>query len=313
MFLRLLLPDGAPVNLSYEEWGDRQSPRVLFCVHGLTRNAMDFEVIGKAAAAAGFRMIAPDMPGRGKSENIKNPLLYNNAVYANLCLQMLGILGIRHVDWLGTSMGGIIAIIVANQAPGLIERLVLNDVGMVVTGASLARIGEYVGLAPSFATFEEAEAQLKIRTQPFSIPEGEWKRFAQNSIVPQNGGWRLCYDPAIGEAFKLAPPKDIELWQFWKAVKLIPTLLIRGEHSDLLTEEVAQKMKDTHPMLTRYDVAGAGHAPALMTQAEIGTILGFLGRYRSAGMRISLRLMRAISPQNQAVKLQKLYSLIRRR
>ena len=330
MLTTLTLPDATPCPLSYESWGDENSQHVLFCVHGLTRNAMDFEKLAQSAVAKGFRVIAPDMPGRGKSPNLANPAFYNNAINANLCLQLLVALGItpplkspplsgeamrlgvcayktlsrvvgviknilphsrlspplippqaggkqKQLYWVGTSMGGLIAMLVANQAPTLIRKLVLNDVGCVITAASLARIGEYVGKSPSFATFAEAEQLLRERTSGFAILESDWKRFAETSIVQEAGSFRLAYDPAVAKGFALpTPAADIQLWPLWKAMKIIPTLLIRGEKSDLLTEETARQMQATHPKLTRYNVPNAGHAPALLTEEEIATVLGFL-------------------------------------
>ncbi len=275
MLAALTLPDGTSCEVAYQEWGAENS-RILFCVHGLTRNGMDFEKLAIAAAAKGFRVIAPDMPGRGKSSRLANPALYNNMVNANLCIQLLTKLGIARVDWIGTSMGGLIAFLIANQAPTLIQKLVLNDVGCVVPAASLKRIGEYIGNSPNHATFAEAEAALKLRTQTFAIPDADWPRFAQNSIEQTAEGFRLAYDPAIAQAFALMPTKDIELWPLWKAVKKIPTLLIRGANSDLLLEGTAVQMQATHPNLTRYNVANAGHAPALLTEAEISVVLEFL-------------------------------------
>ena len=282
MLTTLTLPDGSPCQLSYESWGDEHSNHILFCVHGLTRNAMDFEKLALAAAGKGYRVIAPDIVGRGKSPNLANPAFYNNVINANLCLQLLAQLGItpafkppslvknlakyacykyktlgkisaaiKHIlpqaaesekklYWVGTSMGGMIAMLVANQAPNVIQKLVLNDVGCVVTAASLRRIGQYVGHNPSLATFAEAEQSLRARTAAFGIPEADWSRFAANSIVQEASGFRLAYDPAIAKAFALSEPMtDILLWPFWEAVKVIPTLLIRGNTSDLLTEETA--------------------------------------------------------------------------
>ena len=281
MLAALTLPDGTACEISYQEWG-AENARVLFCVHGLTRNGMDFEKLALAAASKGFRVIAPDMPGRGKSPRLANPLLYNNMVNANLCIQLLAKLGITRVDWVGTSMGGLIAFLVANQLPGLIQKLVLNDVGCVVPAASLTRIGQYVGVSPNHATFAETEAALKLRTQAFAIPDADWPRFAENSIEQVPEGFRLAYDPAIAQAFALMPPKDIELWPLWKAVKKIPTLLIRGATSDLLLEGTAVQMQATHPNLTRTNVANAGHAPALMTEEEINAVLEFLCQPQSA-------------------------------
>jgi len=314
MLARLTLPDGSICNLSYEQWGDTHSDRVLFCVHGLTRNALDFEKIGHAASERGYLVIAPDMPGRGKSEWLANSANYNNLVYASLCSQLLGIMNIKHVDWLGTSMGGIVGLIMANQMPTLIQKLVLNDVGCIITAASLARIGEYVGLSPNFVSFAEAEEALRIRTLPFAIPANDWRYFARNSIQQTETGFRLAYDPAIGDVFKTAyPAKDVDLWPLWGAVKLIPTLLIRGQQSDLLTEETAMDMKYAHHMLTRYNVPNAGHAPSLMATHDIVAIIGFLNRYRSLPVRGGLRLLRSISPYNQAVKIKKLAAWIKRK
>lgn len=276
MLVSLTLPDGTPCELAYQEWG-ADNTTVLFCVHGLTRNAMDFEKLAIAASMRGFRVIAPDMPGRGKSPRLHDPLLYNNLVNASLCLQFLGKLGITNVTWLGTSMGGMIAMLIANQAPGVIQKLILNDVGCVVSAASLRRISEYVGISPSYASFVEAENTLKLRTESFAIPDVDWPRFAHNSIEHTPEGFRLAYDPAIAQGMLMPEPIiDLQLWPLWKAVKRIPTLLIRGEKSDLLSQETAIQMHATHPHLTRYNVANAGHAPALMTEAEISTILNFL-------------------------------------
>ncbi len=277
MLATLALPDGTACQLAYHSWGAAESSRILFCAHGLTRNGMDFEKLAKSATTQGFRIIAPDMPGRGASPALANPALYNNVVNASLCAQLLAQLGIRQVDWIGTSMGGMIAMLVANQFPSVIKKLVLNDVGCVITSASLERIGEYVGVNPWLPTRAEAEAALKLRTAGFGIPEQEWAGFAEHSITQSEHGYRLAYDPAIALGFAaLEPMADILLWPLWEAVKLIPTLLIRGEHSDLLTEETAQTMQHTHPALTRYNVPNVGHAPALLTDAEIITVLGFL-------------------------------------
>jgi pimeloyl-ACP methyl ester carboxylesterase len=310
MLATLILPDGTPCALNYNSWGDASATRTLFCVHGLTRNGMDFEKLAQSAVTQGFRVIAPDMPGRGKSPRLANPAFYNNVVNANLCLQLLASLKVTQVDWVGTSMGGMIALLVANQMPGLMRRLVLNDIGCVITASSLKRIGEYVGNNPALATFAEAEASLKLRTAPFGIPENEWAHFAEHSIEQTPEGFRLAYDPAIAQGFSaIEPMADIQLWPLWKAVKRIPTLLIRGEDSDLLTADVAQKMQATHPHLTRYNVSNAGHAPALLTEQEINTVIGFLCQPQPAPETASLHAR--FSMQNPAAKLKKFWSLVR--
>lgn len=275
MLTSLPLPDGTSCTLNYHVWGEEHM-RTIFCVHGLTRNGMDFEKLALAAADKGFRVIAPDMPGRGQSPALSNPALYNNVVNAQLCLALLGTLGLTSVDWIGTSMGGMIAMLVANQSPATIHRLVLNDIGCFVPASSLKRIVEYGGEA-TYPTFPQAEEALKTRTQGFAVPAADWPRFAQHSIMQTDRGFRLAYDPAIISALANIDIKDVDLWPLWEALKPIPLLLVRGEQSDLLTEETAQKMQATHPQLTRYNVAAAGHAPALMSETEIDVVLGFMG------------------------------------
>ncbi len=287
--VNLTLPDTSSCEIYCRKWSlsdsqnnqhnNQQSDQHIFCVHGLTRNGADFEKFAISAAEKGFTIISVDMPGRGKSPRLSNPVFYNNAVNAILCIQLLAKLAINNVFWLGTSMGGIVGMLIANQLPGIIRKMVLNDVGCIISHMALAKISSYVSQSPNFATFSEAENLLRQRTQGFAIPDNEWQNFAKNSIESSAGGFRLAYDPAIAYGLTVpaseSAPLDLQLWPLWEAVKLIPTLLIRGEQSDLLSEETAQLMQATHNQLTRYNVANAGHAPALMTTEEITALLNF--------------------------------------
>lgn len=277
MLVELTLPDNTACPIHVHQWGEDENSPVLFCVHGLTRHGLDFDKLAHAAASQGFRVIAPDMPGRGKSPPLANLAFYNNAINASLCAQLLMKLAIANVYWVGTSMGGIIALLLANQMPGVIRKLVLNDVGCLVPVSALQRIKDYASDITSFATYDKAEEALAARTATFGIPQSEWELFAKNSIMEKAGRYHLAYDPAILTA--LSPKdiaEDISLWPLWEAIKPIPTLLIRGEQSDLLSEEIAGQMQASHPNLTRYNVANAGHAPSLLSDAEINTILGFV-------------------------------------
>lgn len=269
-------------TMHYVEWGNENTPRTVLCVHGLTRNGRDFDVLAAALAEKGFRVICPDIVGRGVSPNFKNPASYNNLTYAADCLYLLQQRGIKQVEWIGTSMGGMIALLVANQAPGLMRSLVLNDVGCLIEASAIARIAEYVAKPNMFATKDEAIAALRARTLPFSIPEKYWDDFATHSIKWCTEGFRLAYDPAIGQAMGALTNggQPVLLWPLWEAVKPIPTLLVRGEVSDLLSKEVAAQMIATHPKLELYEVANAGHAPALMSEAEIEKIIVF---FKSGG------------------------------
>lgn len=277
MLVHLPLPDGTLTQLNVTVWGEENAARTLLCVHGLTRNSRDFDVLAKAAVVRGFRVVCPDMPGRGKSARLTNPAFYNNLINTQLTLALLVKMGVSKVDWLGTSMGGIMAIMAANQAPSLIHKLVLNDVGCVIPAKALQRIGEYVGDSPVHQSYLDAQEALKLRTVPFGVPAEYWQEFSGHSIEQVEGGFRLAYDPAIAAAFVPdALQQDILLWPLWEAVKLIPTMLIRGVQSDLLDAQTASQMQANHPQLTYYEVPNAGHAPALMSEVEIKRVIDFL-------------------------------------
>jgi pimeloyl-ACP methyl ester carboxylesterase len=273
-------PDGVGThNVIYYAWGN-PAGRTVVCVHGLTRNGRDFDVLANALAEKGYYVICPDVAGRGKSEHFPIASWYNNPVYAKDLLYLLTSIGRLNVDWIGTSMGGLIALLVANFAPGVIGKLILNDIGCVVSSDALKRIGTYVSASNKFESYALAEDALRARTASYAIPEQYWQEFASHSIDrKENGGAQLAYDPAISGAM---PPeneiKDIEMWPLWEAVKAIPTLLIHGRHSDILSGATVKQMKATHPMFSYFEVTNAGHAPALMSDAEIDKILAFLGQ-----------------------------------
>lgn len=276
-------------QLAYTQWGDPSNSRVLLCVHGLSRNGRDFDFLAQKMEAT-HRVICVDVAGRGKSDWLTDPAGYQYPVYLADILALLDALSVKEVDWVGTSMGGILAMMAAAQRPGMIRRLVLNDIGPFIPGAALDRIVTYVGKGTQFPSREAAEQELRARMSTFGLSQEQWQHVFAHSIVESGaGGYRLAYDPRIVRPLPLSvrvlgnlkhPSRwgkipDIQLWPFWKAVTC-PVLLVHGRLSDILTDETVQKMKETHPLLQYYPVEGVGHTPMLMEKEQIDVVQGFL-------------------------------------
>jgi pimeloyl-ACP methyl ester carboxylesterase len=264
-------------RLSYTEWGDSRNPRVLVCVHGLTRCARDFDPLA-AALADRYRVVCPDMPGRGESEWLKNPMEYATPVYVNAAITLIARLGVDEVHWVGTSMGGLLGMVIASLERTPIRRLVLNEAGPVVAAAALERIGTYVGKAPDFASMAEAEAYVRAISAPFGPhSDAEWRFLTEHVVrAKPDGRFRVHYDPAIAAPFNAtAPHNDLELWPFWDQVGC-PSLVIRGELSDLLSRETVERMRRTGPRASAVEIAGVGHAPTLMQPGQIAIVREFL-------------------------------------
>lgn len=281
---RTLFFDIGP-RLAVYEWGAPNATSTVLCVHGLTRNGRDFDVLAQALSAH-HRVLCVDMAGRGKSEWLTDTTQYNYPNYTGIMGRLVGALGLSACHWVGTSMGGIIGMMMANAFPGLLQSLTLNDIGCLVPAAGLARIASYVGTATHFATRELAETELRRRCAPYGITqETHWQNLFSHSIEEMpDGQFRLAYDPAI--AANLPPPEqvqDVNLWGLWEAVKPIPTLLIRGMQSDLLTHDTALQMQTVHPRFSLLEIEGVGHAPALMDAAQVAAIDAHIASASSFG------------------------------
>jgi pimeloyl-ACP methyl ester carboxylesterase len=265
-------------DMAYVEWGDADNPRVLVCVHGLTRCGRDFDFLAQAMADR-YRVVCPDVVGRGRSAWLRNKNFYTVPQYCADMVTLLARLDAETVHWVGTSMGGLIGMALAAQEKTPISRLVLNDVGPVLTAASVARIGEYVGRAPRFASIEEAETFVRFVSMPFgALSDAEWRHLTVHTMrsLP-GGGFEMAYDPGIAEPFRqsMGDGKDVELWPIYEAVKC-PTLLLRGAQSDLLSPETARQMTERGPRAKMVEVAGVGHAPMLMAADQIAVVRDFL-------------------------------------
>jgi pimeloyl-ACP methyl ester carboxylesterase len=264
-------------RMAYLEWGSRDNPRVLVCVHGLTRCAHDFDALARRLATR-YRVVCPDVPGRGDSDWLRNPMEYQLPVYVNDMVALLARLDVETVHWVGTSLGGLIGMALAALPDSPVTRLVLNDVGPVLTASALGRIAAYVGKWPPLPTIEAAEAYLRAVSAPFGAhTDAEWRSLTEH-VVRRNadGSFRMHYDPALAASFTAQPlDRDVELWGVYDAIRC-PTLVLRGEQSDLLTRETANAMSSRGPRARVVEIANVGHAPTLIHEDQIRLVAEFL-------------------------------------
>jgi pimeloyl-ACP methyl ester carboxylesterase len=270
-------------RVGYTEWGPPDSDRVVVCLHGLTRNSRDFDFLAKRLAAAGMRVACPDLPGRGRSEWVPNAADYTTPLYLAAMAAVVARLNVEAVDWVGTSLGGHVGMELAAQAGAPVRRLVLNDFGARVSGASLQRIGGYLRVKRRFASVDELEAHLRSIHESFGqLTDPQWKHLATHSAVKTDeGNFRQHFDPAIARAFSWPMMVDVALWHVWDQVSC-PTLILRGEDSDLLHASTVREMQKrgaagTKGKVRTIEVRGCGHAPALMADYQIALIEEFLG------------------------------------
>jgi pimeloyl-ACP methyl ester carboxylesterase len=275
-FVRCASPRGLH-RVAYLEWGDPKNERVLVCVHGMTRCARDFDFLA-AAMSDCYRVVCPDVAGRGDSDWLADPLLYQLPQYVADMVTLVARLDVETVHWVGTSMGALIGMALAGLPNTPVSKLVLNDAGPVVTRASLERIATYVGVAPVFPDIAAAEKYVRAINAAFGPhSDAEW-RFLTEVVVRRNadGTRRMHYDPKLGEPFKAKlPDKDLEFWPQWDAIGC-PALVLRGAQSDLLTPETCAQMKRRGPKAKVVEIAGVGHAPTLMHADQIDIVKAFL-------------------------------------
>ncbi|MCB1978386.1 MAG: alpha/beta hydrolase [Burkholderiaceae bacterium] len=279
-------------RMAYWEWnatGRPEHPHVVVCVHGLSRQGRDFDTLARALAPHA-RVICPDVVGRGESDWLADPMHYEMQHYAGDMLSMLGQLQqqapIGCLDWVGTSMGGLIGMAVASLPAGMlpvpVRRLILNDVGPAIEWSALERIGQYLGAPLRFETPEQAAAQLWALSTSFGphTPE-QWMALTRPMLrkTPE-GLYRLHYDPAIAQPFRALTREAAEqgealLWQLYDAIGA-ETLLLRGAQSDLLTAATAQVMAKRGPRARCVEFAGVGHAPTLVAADQVDAVCQFL-------------------------------------
>jgi pimeloyl-ACP methyl ester carboxylesterase len=263
-------------RVAYREWGHPDCPRVVVCVHGLTRNGRDFDTLAQSLDDR-FRLLCPDMPGRGDSEWLPNVNDYAFPTYLTTLTALLAHADVEQVAWVGTSMGGLLGMMMAAQPNTPVTRLVLNDVGPVIAPAALARIAAYVGLDPVFASFAALEAHIREVSAPFGpLTDAQWMELARTTArETPDGRWRLKYDPGIAVPFRSASAAVSDLWAVWDAIRC-PTLVLRGAESDLLAADTAAAMRTRGPQPRVVEFPGIGHAPMLLDAEQIAPVAAFL-------------------------------------
>jgi len=267
-------------RMAYVQWGDPANRRVLVCVHGLSRQGRDFDVLA-AAMAGEYRVVCPDVVGRGRSDWLSDPAGYAVPAYVADMVTLLARLDADEVHWVGTSMGGLIGLGVASLANSPVRKLVLNDVGPKIEYSSLLRIGSYLGAPAHWANEDEAADALWTISQGFGPHTREqWLALSRPQMKPDGDGFKPHYDPRIALPFKAVTPElaaagEAALWYAYDHVAC-PTLLLRGAESDLLSCETAAAMTQRGPRARLHEVAGVGHAPMLVQPDQVQVVREFL-------------------------------------
>lgn len=267
-------------RMAYWQWGDPANDRVVVCVHGLTRQGRDFDTLARALAGE-FRVVCPDVAGRGQSDWLADPMGYAVPAYVADMVTLLARLQARELQWVGTSMGGLIGLGVAALPGSPVQRLVLNDVGPTIEYAALQRIGTYVGLPVRWSSREEAHDALWLISRSFGPHTAEqWATLSAPMVKPDGDGFVPHYDPAIGLPFRAITPEIAQagealLWQAWDRVRC-PTLLLRGAESDLLSADTARAMTQRGPRARLHEVPGVGHAPTLVQPDQVEVVARYL-------------------------------------
>jgi pimeloyl-ACP methyl ester carboxylesterase len=277
--VQALSPQGLH-RMAYWEWGDAANPRVLVCAHGLTRQGRDFDALARRLADR-YRVVCPDVVGRGESAWLKDPAGYALPQYVADMVVLLARLNAEQLDWLGTSMGGLIGLALASLPDSPVRRLVLNDVGPSLELAALQRIAAYVGEQMRFASLEEGAQAIQAVSQGFGrYSEAEWLALNRPMFRAEADGVRLHYDPAIAVNLRavnaaLVAAGEAQLWDAWDRLR-IPVLLLRGAESDLLSEATATSMSLRGPRAHCVTLPGVGHAAMLDRAEQQQPILSFL-------------------------------------
>jgi pimeloyl-ACP methyl ester carboxylesterase len=305
----LSLAPGGFHRIAYLDWGKANAAHIVLCVHGLARNSRDFDFLARTLAAD-CRVICPDVAGRGDSEWLADKSDYRFSTYLADAAALIarvtapaspasfGTIRRRDqpakasngIDWVGTSMGGLIGMLLAAKPHSPIRRLVLNDVGPFISWGSLYRLKGYVGGAVSFGGLAEAEAYLRSVLAPFgSLTDEQWRHLADHSVfATEEGRFQLRYDPAIASSMRAshADPEfplglnfisGIDLWNVWSDIRC-PTLVLRGAESDVLSRDTLARMRALRPDIEVLELPGVGHAPALMSDNQIAAVRDFLQR-----------------------------------
>jgi len=272
-------------QMAYKEWGEEDNPNVLVCVHGVTRVSDDFDNLAQSLCKE-YRVVCPDVVGRGRSGSLVNPQLYRLPQYVSDMVTLLARVlanGERQsVDWFGTSMGGLIGMGLASLPDSPVSKLVLNDIGPTLDPVAIQRIGDYIAQEVRFPTFKAGAEFVKMVSTTFGEhTDAEWHKLAADVLrQDRDGSWVRHYDMGLALPFQSVTPESAKadeamLWAAYDAIRC-PTLLVRGEHSDLLSRETAQAMTQRGPKARLVEIPNVGHAPTFLHDDQIAIAKDFL-------------------------------------
>ena len=279
--LSVLGPDGF-YRLAFADWGPVDATQVVLCVHGVTRTGRDFDALATSLASRRVRVVAPDLPGRGRSDWLSSGRHYDSPVYLAAMAALIARLDVETVDWVGTSLGGYIGMQMAGLPNNPIRRLVLNDFGGKVSHIAFQRIARYLRDYPAVRSVADAECYLRDVLAPFgALTDAHWRHIAESSVTAEDdGALRWHHDPKIAHNFAVPIAFDVVLWHVWDHVEC-PVLAIRGAESDLLTSRTLAEMQKRGAAakagnVTALEWSGCGHAPSLMADEQISAVRDFL-------------------------------------
>ena len=266
-------------DIVFADWGPRDADIPVLCIHGLTRQGRDFDYVARHLAASGRRVICPDLVGRGQSGRLRNPTEYALPQYCADMNALIAHLGVDQLDWIGTSLGGLIGMVFAGLPGHPIRRLIVNDIAPYLPWSGLARIGSYMsGVPAGFSDLDQAESYFRKVLAPFgALSDEHWRHITRHSVAWNEAQQRyviLC-DPKIAKAFKSPWQYSLDLWKYWRAID-IPILVLRGTESDLLPPDLTVTMKERNPGMALREFRHIGHAPTLMTSDQIEVVSEFL-------------------------------------
>jgi pimeloyl-ACP methyl ester carboxylesterase len=270
-------------RIAYVDWGPLEGAIPVLCVHGLSRQGRDFDYMAVELAAMGRRVICPDLVGRGRSGKLRNSNEYALPQYCADMNALMARLDSEQVDFVGTSLGGLIGMVLAGMPGNSIRRLVVNDIGPFLPWKGLARIGTYLSaMPPDFRDLGEAEAYFREVLAPFGhLTDEEWMHITRHSVEwhASHERYVTLFDPQIVRAFRNPWHYSLDLWKYWTAIE-VPILVIRGEESDMLPADLARDMMRRNPRSRVVEMKGCGHAPPLMSTDQIKLISDFLTSQR---------------------------------